>query len=148
MTQAMKAQPGTMSFSRARFNGKAAGFRSGLEHTTDTWLKEHGIDGKYEDKEDVIRYVSPATSHRYTRDFRLPNGIIIETKGRFMPADRKKHLLIQQQHPHLDIRFVFTRSATRLSKASTTTYADWCRKNGIKFADKMIPEAWLKEKRK
>ena len=35
----------------------------------------------------------------YTPDFVLPNGIIIETKGRFTVADRRKHLLIKKQHP-------------------------------------------------
>ena len=44
----------------------------------------------------------------YTPDFLLPNGIIIETKGRFTPEDRRKHLLIKKQHPDLDIRFVFS----------------------------------------
>ena len=40
----------------------------------------------------------------------LYNGIIIETKGRFTAADRRKHLLVRKQHPHLDIRFVFENS--------------------------------------
>ena len=39
--------------------------------------------------------------------FRLDNGIIIETKGAFNSADRKKHKLIKEQHPELDIRFMF-----------------------------------------
>lgn len=92
----------------------------------------------------LIRYEKPATSHRYTPDFKLPNGIIIESKGRFVAADRKKHLLVKEQHPQIDIRFVFTRSASPITKGSKTTYADWCRKHGFQFADKRIPEDWLK----
>ncbi len=93
----------------------------------------------------VIRYTKPESNHRYTPDFPLPNGIIIETKGRFLPADRQKHLLVKAQHPEKDIRFVFTRSKTPISKGSKTTYADWCEKNGFRYADKTVPEAWLRE---
>jgi hypothetical protein len=135
-------------FSRSRFRGQAAGYKSGLEEETSAWLKERGIDGRYEAKDDVITYVTPATTHKYKRDFRLPNGIIIETKGRFLASDRKKHLLIKQQHPHLDIRFVFSRAKAPITKGSKTTCAMWADKNGFKWAEKRIPEAWLKEKAK
>ena len=91
-----------------------------------------------------IKYVVPESLHTYTPDFILPNGIIVETKGRFVVADRKKHLLIQKQHPHKDIRFVFSNSKTKISKGSKTSYADWCNKNGFIFADKEVPEQWLK----
>lgn len=92
-----------------------------------------------------VRYERPATSHTYTPDFPLPNGIIVETKGLFSAEDRKKHLLVQAQHPELDIRFVFSNSRAKLYKGSPTTYAAWCEKNGFKYADKLIPRAWLQE---
>ena len=76
------------------------------------------------------------------------NGIIIETKGVFDVDDRKKHLLIQKQYPKLDIRFVFSSSKTRIYKGSKTTYADWCDKYGFKFADKWIPDKWLRESKR
>ncbi len=98
----------------------------------------------YETKK--IAYVTPEKPHKYTADFDLPNGIIVETKGRFVTADRQKHLLIKAQHPLLDIRFVFSNSRARISKTSATTYAAWCEKHGFTFADKRVPEAWLKEK--
>ena len=91
-----------------------------------------------------IKYVVPESLHTYTADFKLPNGIIVETKGRFVVADRKKHLLIQQQYPNLDIRFVFSNSKTKISKGSKTSYADWCIKNNFKYADKEIPQEWLR----
>ncbi|MBY4725728.1 MULTISPECIES: endodeoxyribonuclease [Burkholderia] len=123
-----------------------AAYRSGLEEAIAEQLRQAGVVAAYE--EDKIPYVTPATPHKYTPDFRLPNGIYIETKGRFETADRKKHLLIKEQHPELDIRFVFTRSKTTISKASKTTYAMWCDKNGFQYADKWVPDAWLKEKLK
>lgn len=91
-----------------------------------------------------IKYVVPESLHTYTPDFVLPNSIIVETKGRFVVADRKKHLLIQKQHPTLDIRFVFSNSKAKISKGSKTSYADWCDKYGFLYADKLIPEEWLK----
>ena len=84
-------------------------------------------------------------TRKYTPDFRLPNGIIVETKGRFISDDRKKHLLVQQQHPDLDIRFVFSNSKAKLNKGAKSTYADWCIKHGFLYADKTIPEEWLNE---
>lgn len=124
----------------------AASYRSGLEETVADQLTSLGVPYTYE--ETKVSYVTPATNHKYTPDFVLENGIIIETKGRFLTADRKKHLLIKQQHPHLDIRFVFTRSKSTISKGSKTTYADWCDKNGFLYADKVVPQAWLNEGKK
>ena len=118
------------------------GFRSGLEMKIDESLKTRGIDGEYE--QHIIPYTKPETQHKYHPDFRLPSGVFVETKGRFLADDRKKHLLIKKQHPELDIRFLFQNSKTKISKASKTTYADWCIKHGFQFADKEIPTDWLK----
>jgi len=122
------------------------GFRSGLEEETSKFLTDN--DAKFTYEEMKIKYLQPATERQYTPDFVLENGIIIETKGRFLVADRKKHLLIKRQHPHLDIRFVFSNSKQKLNKASRTTYADWCIKNGFQYADKEVPVHWIKERRK
>lgn len=119
------------------------GYRSGLEERIAQELLEAGVGFTYEDQ--VIHYVKPQKVARYTPDFVLDNGIIVETKGRFLTADRQKHLLVKNQHPELDIRFVFSRSKERISKKSKTTYADWCEKHGFRYADVSIPESWLKE---
>jgi hypothetical protein len=78
----------------------------------------------------------------------LDNGIFVETKGRFTASDRAKHILVKEQHPNLDIRFVFTNPNQRISKRSKTTYADWCDKNGFKYAHALVPVEWIKEKPK
>ena len=117
------------------------GFRSGLEMTINESLKERGIDGEYE--QHIIEYVKPETHHKYHPDFKLPNGIFVETKGRFLGDDRKKHILIKKQHPELDIRFLFQNSKTKISKGSKTTYGMWCDKHGFVYADKEIPEEWI-----
>jgi hypothetical protein len=119
------------------------GFRSGLEEAVAENLEQCGIGFTFEEL--VIPYVKPERPAKYTPDFVLENGIIIETKGRFLTEDRQKHLLIQKQHPHLDIRFIFSNSKTKISKRSSTTYAMWCEKHSFKFADKEVPKTWLAE---
>jgi hypothetical protein len=122
----------------------AATYRSGLEGKISHYLDENGVAYRYEHIK--VRYVVPARSASYTPDWWITgNGIIIEGKGIFEVDDRKKHLLIKHQHPDLDIRFVFTRSASRLYKASPTTYAMWCETHHFLYADKLPPLDWLHE---
>ena len=118
------------------------GYRSGLEDKISEQLKSLSVPVKYEQFK--ISYEVNET-RTYTPDFELPNGIIIESKGRFVAADRKKHLLIQKQHPLLDIRFVFSNSKAKINKGSKTSYADWCNKFGFIYADKLIPKGWIDE---
>lgn len=122
---------------------KKYGFKSGLEENISNQIASKGIEVKYESEK--VPYIIPASQHTYNPDFRLPNGIIIETKGRFVAADRKKHQLVKEQHPNLDIRFVFSNSKNKITKNSKTTYGMWCEKNGYKYADKEIPEEWFLE---
>ena len=70
------------------------------------------------------------------------------TKGIFDSEDRHKHTCIRQQHPELDIRFVFSNAKAKLYKGAKSTYTDWCEKNGFKYAHRVVPESWLKEKGK
>lgn len=119
------------------------GYRSGLEERVAEQLEQLGVEYAYEKVK--LKYIRPASEHIYTPDFKLPNGIIVETKGRFLLADRMKHIMVKKHNPDVDIRFVFSNSNARISKASRTTYAMWCRKNGFLFADKLIPQEWLDE---
>ncbi len=116
------------------------GWRSGLEERVAKELKEAGVKYEYETQKIKYRVEEDRT---YTPDFILPNGIIVETKGRFMQADRKKHLLIQKQYPDYDIRFVFQNSRAKLYKGAKSTYGEWCDKHGFIYADKSIPKEWL-----
>ena len=124
--------------------GLALGFRSGLESTVAAQIKAAVGSVAYE--QEIIKYVKPERTSKYHPDFKLPNGIYIETKGRFVTADRQKHLLIQEQHPTLDIRFVFSNPNSRISKTSATTYAMWCEKHGFMYAKLLIPAPWFKER--
>ena len=119
------------------------GYRSGLEIKVKDYLKDKNVMFKYE----AIKIEWEDLMYRtYTPDFILQNGIIIEVKGRFTSDDRRKHVAIKQQHPNLDIRFVFENSRRKLSKGAKSTYATWCERNKFLYADRVIPEEWLKEK--
>lgn len=132
--------------------GLKYGFRSGLEERLAEELKSKGCGFTYE--EEAIHYTKPARQSKYTPDFiilKRPDGklkerpLVIESKGRFLTADRQKHLLIKDQHPDIDIRFVFSNSRQKISKQSKTTYAMWCEKHGFDYADASVPDEWLWE---
>ncbi len=129
---------------RKRFNAAAlkAGYRSGFEDDVAKELKAKGVEFTYE--KEKIKWVDLKV-RTYTPDFVLGNGIIIETKGRFVANDRRKHKEIKKQFPDLDIRFVFYNSKSKLYKGAKSSYADWCDKYGFTYADKSIPDAWLQE---
>lgn len=125
--------------------GLTYGFRSGLEESVAAQLEAAGINPKFESVK------LPFEEHKkrtYTPDFPVSDRIIIETKGRFLTADRMKMLEVQRQYPNLEFRFIFTNSRQRISKVSATTYAKWCEKNGFKYADKVVPQEWIEEIKK
>ena len=126
--------------------GLQYGFRSGLEESIAKKLTSQGVSFTFEEL--VLLYTKPQRESKYTPDFVLTNGIIIESKGRFVTADRQKHILVKAQHPDKDIRFVFSNSRSRITKLSATTYGDWCNKHGFKYSDREIPIEWTKEKQK
>jgi hypothetical protein len=138
----MKKSPKDLPTER-EVHGIKNGYRSGLERRIAEQLDTEGIEYEYESLK--IPFLQPAKPRTYTPDFILPNGIIIETKGRFLTADRQKHILIKEQHPDLDIRFVFSNSKNRINKGSPTTYAMWCERYGFLYAVGFIPIQWLQE---
>jgi hypothetical protein len=107
-------------------------------------LEEAGVTYTYE--QDVIKFEQPAKQRRYTPDFVLPNGIILEVKGYLTSADRMKHKWIKEQHPEMDIRFVFMNPNTRISSRSKTRYKDWADKLGYPWCcGPIIPHEWTQK---
>lgn len=117
-------------------------YRSGFEERVCAKLEDLDVHFEYETMN--VHYEVSET-RRYTPDVILPNGIVLELKGRFTANDRKKMLLVIKQHPELDIRMVFQRHTNKLFKGSLTTYSEWCEKNNIKWADKVVPLEWIDE---
>ena len=145
--QRRRNQPtASSSGNRLKEIGIRHGFRSGLEDKIAKQITEAGLKVEYET--DRVEYEVPKRKAKYTPDFKLPKQggfFYVETKGIWDVADRQKHLLIKEQQPDLDIRFVFSNANSKLYKGSKTTYASYCEKQGFMYAHKTIPEEWLTE---
>ena len=116
-------------------------YRSQFEKIVAVKMAQDGGVFKYE----TIRLPYVPKVRHYTPDFYIPEtDIYIEAKGRVTREDRTKMLLIKQQHPECDIRFVFANAKNKLYKNSKTTYSDWCNKHGFDWAEKTVPREWLK----
>jgi predicted nuclease of restriction endonuclease-like RecB superfamily len=125
----------------------ANGHRSGLEDANAERLRHFGAPVRYE--EDKVEYTKPVSKHKYTPDFTMerPDGtkFFVETKGRFLPDDRQKHIAIKKSRPDIEVRFVFSNAKAKIAKGSKTTYAMWCEKHGFVWAEKLIPLEWIQE---
>ena len=135
-------------YKRVRIS-KSVELKSGLEEVVYNFLNNNNCMFVYEGIK--ITYSSPETKKTYTPDFPISKcNIIVETKGAFQSADRKKMKLIKAQHPEFDIRFIFYNSKTKIGKKSKTTYGKWCELFGFKYhcvqSTKLpFPKDWLSE---
>ena len=122
--------------------GLKYGFRSGLEIAISKELDLNKV--KYEFETIKLKYTVPEKVHTYTPDFYLKEKeFFIETKGLFTSSDRKKMRFIKEQHPELDIRFVFSNAKAKLYKGAKSRYCDWCEKNDFLYSHRLIPQEWL-----
>ena len=122
--------------------------KSGLEEVVFNFLTNNDCSFKYEGMK--ITYFQPEVKKTYKPDFPIRGSFIIETKGAFNSADRKKMKLVKSQNPKLDIRFIFSNSKTKIGKKSKTTYAKWCELNDFPYhciysTKEVFPTEWLKE---
>lgn len=124
-------------------NGIKHGYRSGLENDIMEDIENNGLEPNYEATK--LEYIQPETKHTYTPDFHVSPHIVIETKGRWVVDDRMKMLLVIKQHPEIDFRMVFYNANQKIKKGSKTSYAMWCDKHGIKWANKFIPDEWYQD---
>lgn len=116
-------------------------YRSNFELGIARALAEKGIQFEYE-QEKLVYIPKPRT---YTPDFYIPEtNIYIEAKGHLDKGDRVKMQLVKEQHPDLDIRFVFMNARNKIYRGSKTTYAAWANRYGFQWAEGGIPEEWLK----
>ena len=117
-------------------------YRSGFEESFAFELKRRKLKAEYE--RDRIPFVTTPQKRSYTPDWKIRDGVYIETKGRFSSADRKKAIYIKDQHPEITVYYLFQRANNTLSRSSTTTYSDWCEKNGLECADYKDYKRWTK----
>ena len=115
-------------------------YRSKFELKVAADLGKRKVDFQYE----KVSFDYVPKIRNYTPDFYLPESkIYIETKGRLTTNDRVKHLLIKDQYPDLDIRFVFVNANNKISRTSKTTYANWCDRHKFLWAESLVPMEWL-----
>ena len=117
-------------------------YRSMFEAGIADQLDEEGI--KFEYERETIIYVQPAQTRKYNPDFFLPNGIIVEAKGKWTIEDRKKMVNVIEQNPDLDIRMLFQHD-NKLNKRAKQRYSEWCTKRGIVWAVGKVPREWINE---
>lgn len=121
--------------------------RSKLELQFEEILKEYEVEYGYEVTQ--IPYSVPASEHKYTVDFSILHGPLIEVKGYLSDhQERQKYVLLKQQYPELDLRFVFANNQ-KLCGGMKTTHAQWAQKHGFRYCDIKDKEqirAWVKEK--
>jgi predicted nuclease of restriction endonuclease-like RecB superfamily len=115
-------------------------YRSGLETRFQAAAHEHGWDLAYEANK--IKYTIPESKHVYTPDFTVTSNVYIETKGLWAAADRKKAVLIKEQHPDISILYVLQRNQG-ITKSSKTTYLDWAAKHGLEACVFKDTDHWV-----
>jgi len=107
---------------------RQAVLRSGLEDKVKEELDTCKIKYEYETLQ--IPYTIPASDRNYNPDFILPNGVIIEVKGKLDVDTRRKMLLVKKQNPDDDIRFIFDLN-NLLVRRGKVRYADWAKRWGF-----------------
>lgn len=109
--------------------------KSKLELAFHTRFPSHEYEAK------AFKYIVPASDHKYTPDWRINETLYVETKGYLDKRARDVALYMKEQHPEVEVVFVFESGKKRIHSNSKTTYMDWCNKNGIRFLDwKQIKE--------
>ena len=68
--------------------------------------------------------------------------LVIETKGYFSPADRKKMLAVRASNPDITFVLVFQQN-NKLYRAAKKRYSDWAEENGFDYSIDEIKEEWL-----
>jgi hypothetical protein len=121
--------------------------RSKLELRFEDILKDFEVNYDYEVTK--IPYTVPESKHTYTVDWTLVNGLLIETKGYLSDhRERYKYVLLKEQNPNLDLRFVFD-NPNKLCGGTKMTHGAWATKYNFKWCsikDVDQIQAWVKEK--
>lgn len=120
--------------------------RSKLELKFEEILIENKAEYEYETT--IIPYTIPQSSHKYTVDWTIPNGVLIETKGYLSDhQERHKYVLLKQQYPSLDLRFVFD-NPNKLCGGTKYTHAKWADKYNFLWCgirDEETIKKWINE---
>lgn len=121
--------------------------RSRLEIKIAELLTKVEVNWLYETTK--IPYTVPESHHKYTVDFTLPNGVFVEGKGILADyEERRKYVLLKEQNPSLDLRFIF-QDPNKKCGGMKMTHAEWAVKYGFPYCginDTAQIISWAKEK--
>lgn len=130
-------------------------FDSKFENAVAEHLRSIGVEFEYEKESFIfIKTVRKAICRtcggddcgqklKYTPDFFLGNGIILEAKGYLDAPTRERHRLMRDQHPGLDLRLVFQKNNVIKQTKKKERYSDWATRLEIPFCVGMPPKDWL-----
>ena len=117
--------------------------RSTLEERVQADLDYRGIAYEYEPCK------LPFTVKRnYIPDLKI-GDVYVEVKGYFRSEAQRKMRNIKEQHPELDIRFLFQRNnspvqgAKKRKDGTKMTCAEWAEKHNFIYSEGMIPDEWF-----
>lgn len=91
-------------------------------------ITKRGLDFPYESES--LKYSLDLT---YKPDWKVADGLYLETKGKFDYVERRKLLAVREGNPGTEVRMVFMRNQ-KLGKGSKMTYGEWCDKHGIRWS--------------
>ena len=117
--------------------------RSTLEERVQQNLNARGVAYEYEPCK--LPYV---VERNYIPDLKI-NDMYIEVKGYFRQDAQRKMRSMKEQHPDLDIRFLFQRNKSTIQGAkkrkdgTKMTCAEWAKRHGFIYAEEIIPDEWL-----
>tara|TARA_R100000951_G_scaffold18583_1_gene15028 strand:- start:131 stop:502 length:372 start_codon:yes stop_codon:yes gene_type:complete len=118
--------------------------RSTLEERVQLNLNARGIAYEYEPCK--LPYT---VTRNYIPDLKI-GDIYIEVKGYFRQDAQRKMRSMKEQHPELDIRFLFQRGKSTVQGAkkrkdgTKMTCAEWAEKHNFIYAEEIIPDEWFR----
>lgn len=126
-------------------------YRSGFEHLIGADLEERGVPFDYETV--TLEFRSRVRSgccelcgeckvyqkRKYTPDFVLQSGVLVEAKGILDSKTRSKMRAVLKDNPDRDIRFLFQGKPHWKRNAEVI---QWCNKFGFQYAFELVPEDW------
>ncbi len=124
-----------------RKSPKQRKFASTYEQKLTEYFDEHDIQWEYE----PIKIPWQPVTRMYKPDFKitLPSGeqFFLEAKGYFDGQARSKMIQVKNQHPDMDIRFVFMRGKNPISAKAKkpTTYEAWAKRYGFPIFEVPLP---------
>lgn len=117
--------------------------KSTLEDRVMANLDKRGVAYEYEPCK--LPYV---VQRDYVPDL-LIGDMYIEVKGYFRQDAQRKMRNVKEQHPELDIRFLFQKAGSPVQGAKVRkdgtkmTCKEWAVKHGFEWAEGEIPEEWI-----